>query len=98
MIRFITVLLSVFFASFIFAQSPVAQFSANKTEVCAGFPMTFTDLSNYFGSGVISTNWDFGEGGQSNATNPIYTYANAGTYQVLLTVISTTGTDFEPGP
>ena len=96
MIRFITVLFSVFFATFIFAQTPVAQFSANKTTVCAGSPINFTDLSNYFGSPVISTNWDFGEGGQSNATNPIYTYVNAGTYQVLLTVISTTGTDFEP--
>ncbi len=96
MVRFITVLFSVFFASFIYAQSPIAQFSANKTTVCAGSPINFTDLSNYFGSPVISTNWDFGEGGQSNATNPTYTYVNAGTYQVLLTVISTTGTDFEP--
>ena len=95
MIRFTSVLFSLFFASFIFAQSPVAQFSANKTVVCAGFPINFTDQSSYFGKAVISTNWDFGEGGQSNAANPTYTYANAGTYQVLLTVISSTGTDFE---
>ena len=95
MIRFITVLFSVFFALFIFAQTPVAQFSVNKTTVCAGSPITFTDLSNYFGKAIVSTNWDFGEGGQSNAVNPTYTYVNPGTYQVLLTVISATGTDFE---
>lgn len=95
MIRLITILFSIGFASVIFAQVPVAQFSVNQMTVCAGFPLTFTDLSNYGGAGVISTNWDFGEGGQSTDANPTYTYMNPGTYQVLLTVISTGGTDFE---
>lgn len=95
MIRLITILFSIGFASIIFAQVPSAQFSVNQVTVCAGFPLSFTDLSNYGGAGVISTNWDFGEGGQSTNTNPTYTYMNPGTYQVLLTVISTGGTDFE---
>ncbi len=97
MIRFITVLLSVFFASFIFAQTPVAQFSANKTTVCAGFPIDFTDQSSYFEKAVIRTVWNFGEGGQSTDANPTYTYVNASAtpYEVLLTVESTEGTDFE---
>ena len=95
MSRLIFLFFSVFTASFIFAQTPIAQFTVDQTSVCAGFPITFTDLSNYGGAAVISTNWDFGQGGSSTATNPTYTYANAGTYIVLLTVISTGGTDFE---
>lgn len=95
MLRLITILFSIGFASITFAQVPVAQFSVNQVTACAGFPLTFTDLSNYGGAAVISTNWDFGEGGQSTDTNPSYTYMNPGTYQVLLTVISTGGTDFE---
>ena len=95
MSRLITVLLSLFFASIIFAQVPIAQFSVNQTSVCAGFPIAFNDQSIYSGSTVISTNWDFGEGGQSTNTNPTYTYMNPGVYTVLLTVISAGGTDFE---
>ena len=70
MIRILIFLFSIFLASFSNAQIPVAQFSANQFSACAGFPITFTDLSNYGGSAVISTNWDFGEGGQSTNTNP----------------------------
>ena len=78
-----------------FAQVPVADFSVNSSTTCAGSPITFSDLTNYGGANVISTNWDFGEGGQSSDPNPTYTYTTAGTYQVLLTVISDGGTDFE---
>ena len=93
--RLISILSSVFFASILNAQVPVAQFSAAQLTACAGDPINFTDLSNYGGSAIISTNWDFGEGGQSTQQNPAYTYTSAGIYQVLLTVISAGGTDFE---
>lgn len=88
-------LFSIFFVSIVIAQVPVAQFSASSTSVCAGESITFTDQSNYGGAAIISTNWDFGEGGQSTHRNPTYTYANPGVYQILLTVISVGGTDFE---
>ena len=81
--------------SAVYAQVPVADFTVSSLTTCAGSPITFSDLSNYGGASVISTNWDFGEGGQSSQQNPTYTYQNAGTYQVLLTVISSGGTDFE---
>ncbi|MHC1731146.1 MAG: PKD-like domain-containing protein [Bacteroidales bacterium] len=49
--------------------------------------------------------WDFGDGHTSNARNPIYTYVQAGTYQVTLTVTGPGGQDTEsqivhvyPGP
>lgn len=90
-----TFLISVFFASIVVAQVPVAQFTASSTSVCAGTPITFSDQSNYGGATIISTNWDFGEGGKSSNRNPTYTFANPGVYQILLTVISSGGTDFE---
>ena len=93
--RLITIIFSVCFASILNAQVPIAQFSADQITACAGVPINFTDLSNYGGSTIVSTNWDFGEGGQSTQQNPSYTYTSAGTYQVLLTVISVGGTDFE---
>jgi len=49
--------------------------------------------------------WDFGDGHTSNARNPNYTYLQAGTYQVTLTVTGPGGQDTEsqivhvyPGP
>jgi PKD repeat protein len=37
--------------------------------------------------------WDFGDGHSSNAMNPNYTYLQAGSYQVTLTVTGPGGTD-----
>jgi PKD repeat protein len=39
--------------------------------------------------------WDFGDGHTSNAKNPVYTYLQAGTYQITLTVTGPGGTDTE---
>ena len=95
MLKLLAIFFSICFVSVFIAQVPDADFSVNKTSVCAGFPINFSDQSNYFGSNVISTNWDFGEGGKSVSKNPTYTYMNPGVYQVLLTVISAGGTNFE---
>jgi len=81
--------------STLFAQVPVADFSVNSFTTCVGSPITFNDLSNYGSASVINRVWNFGEGGQSSDANPTYTYQSPGVYQVLLTVISTGGTDFE---
>lgn len=48
---------------------------------------TFTDAS----IGAESLMWDFGNGFQSNATSPVYTYAEDGAYTVTLTATSVTG-------
>jgi len=62
---------------------PTADFSfaANFLEV------TFTDGSAANDGNITGYAWDFGDGvGTSTDQNPVYTYAAAGTYQVMLTI------------
>jgi PKD repeat protein len=58
-----------------------AQCSANFTWTASGNTVQFTNTS----SGTNVNNWSFGDGGNSSATNPTYTYSSAGTYTVCLT-------------
>jgi PKD repeat protein len=54
----------------------------------------FTDSSRYLRANFYSTNvgavnrihWDFGDGDTSNMNNPIHSYQNPGSYEVVLTV------------
>ncbi|MBT8195002.1 MAG: PKD domain-containing protein, partial [Bacteroidia bacterium] len=50
--------------------------------------VTFTDSS---GSGISTWFWTFGDGGNSTLASPIYTYANPGTYNVCLVIVTTSG-------
>ncbi|MFN8395263.1 MAG: PKD domain-containing protein [Bacteroidia bacterium] len=61
---------------------PVANFTAAPTFGCGPLTVNFTDLS----TGATTWNWDFGDGGTSNAQNPTHTYQNPGTYTVTLTI------------
>ncbi len=60
---------------------PVVDFTATPTTQCAGQNIQFTDLS------VPSDRWlwDFGNGANATAQNPIYAYPDTGTYTVSLT-------------
>ncbi|PCJ88443.1 MAG: hypothetical protein COA57_03450 [Flavobacteriales bacterium] len=55
---------------------PGFQFSYSANGLLADFTATSTDSVSY--------NWDFGDGGTSNQTDPTHTYASPGTYQVCL--------------
>ena len=65
---------------------PTANF--NFTTVCQGNPTQFssTSTTNPSGQQITSYNWNFGDGQTSTLQSPSHTYANAGTYQVTLTV------------
>lgn len=67
----------------------VADFFANKTEVCTGEQIYFNNLSNISGS----SQWSFGDGNTSNATSPYYDYSTPGTYTVTLTQTAAGCTD-----
>jgi PKD repeat protein len=62
---------------------PVASFTGSPTAGSAPLSVTFTDSS----TGQITTwAWTFGDNSGSSAQHPQHTYANAGTYTVMLTV------------
>ncbi len=63
-----------------------ADFSGSPTTGCAGMTVNFSDLST--GTGIDGWSWDFGDGGTSTAQNPSHVYSAAGTYNVSLTVSS----------
>jgi PKD repeat protein len=72
--------------------SPTADFSATPTTGTAPLPVSFSDLST---GGPTSWAWDFDNNGtvDSTAQNPSFTYANAGTYSVKLTVSNANGSN-----
>jgi PKD repeat protein len=64
-------------------------FTANPTNGAAPLTVYFTNLS----SGATSYQWDFGDGNTNAATDPAYTYTNAGFYNVSLTAAGSGGTN-----
>lgn len=60
---------------------PVANFEGPASG-CVPLTVNFTNLSEY----ATTSTWLFGDGGQANATNPVYTYWTPGTYSVTLIV------------
>lgn len=73
--------------------APLVDFTADKTNICAGQQVTFTN--NTSGSTPITYSWTFqgGNPSTSTATNPVVTYPTAGTYSVTLTATNSNGTN-----
>ncbi len=73
------------------ATAPVADFSANQTEICAGASVNFTDAST---GTPTSWLWDFGDGTtEVTEQNPSHLYMIPGTYSVTLTATNANGTN-----
>ena len=70
-------------------KQPKASFSADI--VCVGESAQFTDLSQGFGTQVVTWQWNFGDGSSSLDQHPLHTYASAGTYAVELVVTNNIG-------
>jgi PKD repeat protein len=69
--------------------SPVADFTWDTA--CALLPTHFTDLSSSNYGIINSWNWDFGDGNNSIAQNPVHTYTSPGTYTVTLVIETVDG-------
>lgn len=65
---------------------PVADFTS-AADGSFGDAWQFTDAS----SGESSWSWDFGDGSTSTTENPVYQYADAGSYTIVLTVTNAAG-------
>ncbi|REJ84858.1 MAG: PKD domain-containing protein [Bacteroidetes bacterium] len=68
---------------------PVARFS--NTNACHGSPVNFTDSSYINNGNIASWNWNFGNNASASGNSASHTYANPGTYQAILTVVSDEG-------
>lgn len=71
---------------------PIAEFTANKTNIYEGETVKFTDLSERTPTTWF---WNFGDTETSQTQNPSHTYKDAGIYTVSLTVTNATGEDTE---
>jgi PKD repeat protein len=71
-----------------------AEFAADKTTICAGDQIQFSDNSY---NAVTGWTWSFPSGtpSSSNSQNPVVTYSTPGIYQVTLTATDGTNTDAE---
>jgi PKD repeat protein len=69
---------------------PASDFTADKTSVCTGQPVIFSDLSI---GNPTSWNWSFPGGTPATSTlqNPVVTYPSVGNYNVSLTVSNANG-------
>jgi len=67
---------------------PIANFHADT--VCLGSLTTFTDQSTATGT-ITQRLWQFGDGTNSNLTNPTHPYLSAGVFHVTLTVTTNEG-------
>lgn len=64
-------------------------FSATPTSGQVPLLVNFSDTST--GTAPVFWIWDFGDGGASNAQNPVHTYLAPGSYTVSMTVIASLG-------
>ncbi|HEX5003509.1 MAG TPA: T9SS type A sorting domain-containing protein [Bacteroidia bacterium] len=71
---------------------PSAAFVSNKTKVCPGSALQFSDYSS---GSPTSWNWSFPGGSPSTSTlqNPVITYNTPGNYSVTLISTNSNGTD-----
>lgn len=69
-------------------ETPIAAFTVPNR--CEGFNFTAQNNS-VFSTGTPSYFWNLGEGITSTDANPVYTYANPGTYLVRLRVVGDNG-------
>ncbi|GDX52485.1 hypothetical protein LBMAG27_15320 [Bacteroidota bacterium] len=58
--------------------NPTAVFNSSPNTPCASTPIQFTNSSTPgAGGGTLTYQWNFGDGGTSNATNPTHTFSSA---------------------
>jgi len=67
-------------------QAPVAQFSFSAADLTVSFIDSSSD-----DQGITAWNWNFGDGSQSNLSDPVHNFITEGSYNVTLTVSDAQG-------
>ena len=70
---------------------PTVDFYVPDTSVCPGAPITFTSTSTGGTPGPMTYVWNFGDGHNSTATSPVYSYPTPGFYNITLAVTNSQG-------
>ena len=70
---------------------PYVNFSSIHTAICQHGSITFIDTIIPGGAAIKNLLWDFGDGGTSTLSNPVYTFHTAGLYKVSLTAYNQMG-------
>ncbi|MFN5292707.1 MAG: PKD domain-containing protein, partial [Flavobacteriia bacterium] len=79
-------------ASYLYAQSPIANFTANPLTVCVGQNVNFTNTSSANGGPALSSYpWDFGDGNAATTTNATHAFSTAGTFTITLVATNANG-------
>lgn len=79
-------------ASYLYAQSPVANFTATPLVVCVGQNVNFTNTSSANGGPALSSyQWDFGDGNAATTTNATHAFSTAGTFTITLVATNANG-------
>jgi gliding motility-associated-like protein len=86
-------IIAFFYSTSVFAQAPVANFTANVTSGCAGLTVSFSDLST---GNPVTWNWSFkgqlpNNSQLSTQRNPIVTFTTPDIYTVKLVVKNNAG-------
>jgi PKD repeat protein len=73
--------------------NPMPKAGFQHTEVCLGQPTKFSNLSSIETGSIVNYYWQFGPNPSdtSSAQNPEFTFAEAGSHNVTLTVVSDKG-------
>ncbi|PWT99543.1 MAG: hypothetical protein C5B52_10480 [Bacteroidetes bacterium] len=69
----------------------VVDFSTSVVSPCGPISIQFTDATTVCTGSISSWSWDFGDGNTSTSQNPLHNYAATGTYNVTLTIVTSTG-------
>jgi len=71
---------------------PIAAMSYSNNEGCTPVPIDFTDMSSIAqGYSISDVHWYFGDGGDSQLSDPSYIYQTPGIYDVSLVVTAADG-------
>ncbi|MFO0323120.1 MAG: M43 family zinc metalloprotease [Bacteroidota bacterium] len=73
--------------------APSANFETNKTTICAGSSITYSNLSEFGTTGSVDWNFEGGSPSASTLNAPVVTYNTPGIYSVSLTATNANGSN-----